>query len=192
VSWWAAIGPLGLLLVVALVSSAAGLWRVSAWNMTNVERLLTTEGLPIGSRAPELTAHGEGFDLHVTFDGVHTFVVFGEGGCPPCLDLISAADRHPALANARLIYVSSSEPEFPPTPLLRSWETIRFHDEALARRQWSAPVSPFYHYVDPLGRVVAKGIASRASHLDHLLQAPPPLAANYDNDLRVQEMMPHG
>lgn len=182
-NWWIAITPLSLVLVLAITSAIAGLWRVSSWNVGNLERLLTQEGVPVGAQAPDLTGHADEYDVHVTFEGVHTFVIFAEGGCPPCLDLIDAADKHPALAHARLIYASSSEPEFPVALTVRQWEIIRFHDEPAARRHWNAPVSPFYHFIDPLGRVVSKGVASRPSHLDHLLQAAPPLLARYEEVL---------
>ena len=53
------------------------------------------------------------------------------------------------------------------------WALYRFAAESLTRRQWNAAVSPYFHLLDPTGRVVAKGVGSRPEHLDHLLSITP-------------------
>lgn len=167
---------------VALTVAAAGvgffalalLWRIGSWQIAPAAILTHDEGLRIGSGAPEVAAYGPGGeDYHLSFQGRTSFVMFGSGLCKPCAELLEAAAAHAATRHMRLVYISDGrDPDFDPNILAR-WEQYRFHDEDGARKQWRAPVSPYFHVVDPEGRVIEKGIANRPQHLDRLLSLRP-------------------
>ena len=74
----------------------------------------------------------------------------------------------------RLVYVSDDDETLGIEPdIAGRWEAYRFHDMWRARDQWRAPVAPYFHVIDPDGRVVAKGVANPPAHLDPLLSLVP-------------------
>lgn len=172
---WAANAVSLFLVYGALLWLGFGLlWRVGSWQLSQTYLLNVTEGLRIGAEAPEIAGYADGQDMHLSFEGGETFVVFGTNGCEPCAQLLEAAARHPATRHLRRVYVSDSDHVAGDPELLRSWETYRFHDEQLTRKAWRAPVSPYFHLVDADGRVVMKGVANHPQHLDRLLTLRPP------------------
>lgn len=167
---------IGLLTLATMLVAAAALWRVSAWSARTIESLTFRHGLPPGATAPQIAAETRSGDAHLSFLGRATLVVFGQVGCDPCKRLVEAAPSHPALRHARLVYLSSS-PDSPiglAPEIAISWEFYRFHDEAMARDRWQAPVSPYFHYITDAGNVAARGVANDARHLDRLFDIPPP------------------
>lgn len=177
--WLANALGLALLLLVANAFAAAALWRVSGWGTRSAEGFALRHGIAAGARAPQIAGYDQDKEVHMGFIGGRTIVVFGKGDCDPCVELLYAGSNHPALSRARRVYLSA-EPA-PPAGLdpyvHTQWEFYRFHDEERTRLQWEAPVSPFFHFIDEDGRVLAKGIANRPSHLDRLLDIPPPGAS---------------
>jgi hypothetical protein len=171
----AVVNVVALLILTLFISFLAVslLWRVSLWFMPPVERLMTTEGLPIGGSAPEIAAHSGPGEYHLSFRGVWTFLVFGSRDCEPCQDLLRVASSHPATRMMRLVYVGDSQEVEVDCNQNQSWETYRFHDEALSREQWLAPVNPYFHVIDPRGRIAAKGIGNKHAHLDRLFGLAP-------------------
>ena len=149
------------------------LWRLGSWLVDQSEALNEDEGLAVGSEAPQVACHAGEQEFHLTLVGRTAFVAMGTFGCQPCSDLLTAAARHPASAHMRLIYLSDTDQVEVDPQVAVFWETYRFHDEDAARRQWRAPVSPYFHVVDEHGRVRAKGVASRPEHLDRLLSLQP-------------------
>jgi hypothetical protein len=172
-AWVANTLALALSSLVVLVTALALLWRVGAWRMSPAASLNLDEGLTVGTQAPELAAIGAGQEVHLSFIGSDTFIAFGVDGCAPCRDLIEVAARHPATRHMRRVYVTDND-----IPVagdaLDHWEIYRFIDEKTARRQWRAPVSPYFHLVDAEGRIVDKGLGSKPEHLDRLLFLKPP------------------
>lgn len=159
----ATIGWLGLAL----------LWRVGAWQTHPAQTLVEDEGLRVGSSAPQITALRGTDEFHLAFQGQTAFVVFGTKTCGPCRSLLRAAGTHPATRSMRLVYVGDSEEIDVEPEIARRWETYRFHDEVNARKRWRAPVSPYFHVIDGVGRIAAKGIGSSPLHLDRLLALNP-------------------
>ncbi len=180
------IGVLGLSTIiiglVTLVLVFAMMWRVGAWFYRPAARLMEVEGLPVGGRAREVACY-EGLsgtqEAHLAIRDHTTLLVFGTPGCRPCHELLRAAVTHPACRYWDLVYVAGTQDrhlddlEELPSAVLDRWRVFRFHNEQLARDQWRAPVSPYFHLVDPSGRVLAKGLANSRGHLDRLLSVVP-------------------
>lgn len=167
---------IALLLAGSLVwvLALALLWRLGSWLVRPADALIEDEGLPIGSEAPQVAAHSGDDEFHLAFLGQTAFVVFGVSECDPCRELLSVAAKHPATSHMRLVYLSDSEHADVEPAIAFQWETYRLHDNIGARKQWHAPVSPYFHVVDETGSVRAKGVANRADHLDRLLALRPP------------------
>ena len=172
------LGSLGIGILAAFVAVLAGslLWRVNLWKMPAVEQLHTIEGLPIGRKAPDIAATNSEEEYHLAFEWTWTFLVFGSEHCAPCKDLLNVALDHPATRGMRFVYLASvgevsdvADEASLSCRTGQAWEFYNFHDEEHVRAQWRAPVSPYYHVIDPEGRVVAKGVASKPAHLDRLL-----------------------
>lgn len=163
-----------------MVLGLALLWRLGAWKVTQAEALNEDEGLRIGSRAPEIACYSREQEMHLTFVGRTSFVVLGLHDCEPCRALLDIAPRHPATAHLRRVYLSDiDELDTEVEPETRAgWEIYRLHAEQHVRRQWRAPVSPYFHVIDEHGRVVAKGIANKPEHLDRLFAVRPPAVAS--------------
>jgi len=172
-----AVNALALFATVLLVSAVALglLWRIGLWRVPRVASLTFDEGLPIGSEAPDIAAHDRDRDVHLSFQGWRSLVVFGTRACKPCHQLLEAAIHHPATRHLRLVYISDADDVDVNPDALRRWETYRFHDEMNTRRSWHAPVSPYFHVVNQAGHVIEKGIANTSEHLDRLLQLSPAL-----------------
>jgi len=163
------IGALGIwALALAL------LWRLGSWHVGPAEALIEDEGLSVGDTAPEIAAHLGDRARHLTFGGETTFVAFGLHGCEPCRDLVNAAASHPATSYMRLVYLSDVDKIDVESQIRSRWEIYRFDNASYVRRQWRAPVSPYFHVVDEAGCIVAKGVANRPEHLDRLLGLGPP------------------
>ena len=178
-----AINAVALFGVLVLISTfALGLlWRLGSWAISTPALLTLDEGLPIGSEAPDIAAHSYDQDMHLSFQGRQSVVVFGARGCEPCNQLLEIAANHPATRDLRLVYVSDADDVDVSPDTLRRWETYRFHDEPSARERWRAPVSPYLHIVDVNGRIAAKGIANQAEHLDRFFGLGPPGATVHAN-----------
>lgn len=167
---------MGLILLSGAVAylAFALLWRVGGWHIAPAATLTHDEGLAIGGIAPQIAAYRGDEEFHLSFDGgSFTLVVFGTRGCEPCIDLLEAATRHPITRSMRLIYVSNSDRVDLDENVLGHWELFRFHDETLAREQWRAPVSPYFHLIDSRGRIADKGVANHIDHLDRLIAVAP-------------------
>jgi hypothetical protein len=169
------VNVVGLLVVALFFILLAGalLWRVGLWSMPAVEQLHTVEGLSIGSSALEIAAVSGRDQYHLAFGGGWTFLVFGSMHCEPCKDLLRVASDHPATRDMRLVYVGDSEDVDIDCGMNRHWEVYQFDNEDSARAQWRAPVSPYFHVIDPRGRVASKGVGSKPHHLDRLLSVAP-------------------
>ncbi|MCP9486401.1 MAG: hypothetical protein MSC30_11110 [Gaiellaceae bacterium MAG52_C11] len=152
------------------------LWRVGSWQIRPAASLTLDEGLRLGSAAPEIAAHLGEHDMHLSFAGRPTFLVFGSRACEPCKSLVVAASKHPATRPMRRVYIGDSELVDVDTDYLYDWELYRFHDEAKARNLWRAPVSPYFYAINADGRIVAKGVANHPDHLDRLLTLAPSVA----------------
>lgn len=174
---------LGLAVSVVGSYTLAAIWRAAAWNASPAEVLIHDEGLPLGSRAPELAAHYGEEDYHLTFAGRYTFIAFGVDGCDPCAGLVEAATAHPATKRMRRVYVGTSDDLPGRLSRIPDWEVYRFHDGASARRQWRAPVNPYFYVIDERGRIRAKGIANQPAHLDRLLAILPARAPHVELSL---------
>jgi hypothetical protein len=165
---------LGLLLASSLAwfAALALLWRVGSWQVRPAATLNLDKGLPVGTEAPEIAGSARTHQVQLTWGHRLTLVVFGTRGCKPCKELIDVAPAHPATRNMRLVYVSN---EFEDDLDERGrWEIYTFDDERDAREMWNAPVSPYFHVIDPNGRIAEKGIANAPEHLDRLLAILPP------------------
>lgn len=164
-----------LLLAYSLVGwlSLSLCWRLSRWNVGKAQRLIEDDGLTIGSRAREIACTARRQDYHLSFQDGYTFLVFGSHDCPPCQELIAVAARHPATRGMRLVYVSDNNSTAMPPSISARWEQYEFHNESSTRFQWRAPVSPYFHVIDPAGSVIAKGVANKMGHLDRLLDVAP-------------------
>jgi hypothetical protein len=157
------------------ILSLALLWRLAAWRVRPAAALIEDEGLLVGSEAPQVAAHRGDQDAHLGFVGRTSFVVFGQQPCEPCNQLLEVAAWHPATRHMRLVYLSDSDDVLGVEPQVKArWEMYRLHDSQAARAQWRAPVNPYFHVVDEDGRILAKGVANRAEHLDRLLSLRPP------------------
>jgi|SRR3954469_10561557 hypothetical protein len=180
--WVANAIALAALAAITLAGGLALLWRVGSWHLSPAASLTFDEGLRIGTEAPEVACLAmDGADLHISFGGETTFVVFGNQGCRPCGALLHAAMRHPATRSMRLVYLTDAGVEDLEPEILEAWSTYRYHDEESARESWRAPVSPYFFVVNDGGLIVEKGVASSAEHLDRLLHLRPgykPRAAN--------------
>jgi hypothetical protein len=174
VGWTANIIALAAFTGLTALLAAALLWRVTQWSVHPAETLTYDEGLAIGSVAHEVAAYSEGQQIHLSFGGRMTLLVFASRGCAPCQQLLEAASTHPATRGMRLVSVSDSDDIELDPDLASRWEHYRFHDEQRQRRNWSAPVSPYFHVIDAHGRIVEKGVANRPGHLDRLLELSPP------------------
>jgi len=156
------------------VWALALLWRVGSWHIPHAATLTHDEGLRIGSRAPEIACWGsDGTDRHLSFGGRPTMVVFGKRDCVHCQPLLEAAQSHPATSYMRLVYLTDDATADLAVEVEARWEVYVFENETAARKQWRAPVSPYFHVVDPTGRIIQKGVASQSPHLDRLLSLRP-------------------
>jgi len=170
--WPNVVGLTAVFLLTAWMTLAL-YWRVSRWSVGSAERLTLDEGLRVGSPAKEIACTRGSQDFHLSFRGTYVFLVFGSEDCAPCGELITSASRHPATRGMRHIYLSNIDtPSIPPT-ISSKWEVYKFHNELRTRKQWHVPVSPYFHVIDPSGRVAAKGVANRMGHLDRLLGLSP-------------------
>lgn len=167
---------LSLLYGLEAILTLALVWRVGSWSVPPLQSLLEDHGLPYGSKALDIAAHRGNAEFHLDFDfGTQpTFLVFGWTGCTPCEDLLRAATTHPAVRSIRRVYIGDTEEPHVEPDVLAAWELYRFHNEGAVRRDWRAPISPYFHVIDPNGRVVAKGVGNRPAHLDRLLAVAPP------------------
>lgn len=183
--WTANIAALSAMLALTTVLALALLWRVTQWQVHPAEVLTFQEGLAVGSVAKEVAAYApEGHEVHLSFGGVPTFLVFGNEHCEPCNQLLGVASTHPATRHMRLVSLSDGEGGLG-SGLESRWEQYRYHDEEAQRRNWRAPVSPYFHVIDGEGRVVAKGVANHPGHLDRLLEfAPPAVRVHTLGDMR--------
>lgn len=161
-----------MLLIIALMAFAL-LWRVGSWSIPPSQSLVEDEGLRVGAQAPQLAATAQDDEYHLEFLGQWTFFALGSAGCSPCAGLLDLAPRHAATRWMRLVYVSDVAPVDIDSPSSELWETYKFHNEDLARQAWRAPVSPYFHVIDPSGRIAAKGLASHSDHLDRLMSLSP-------------------
>lgn len=162
-----------LILMALLFLGIALLWRIGSWGISTADLLNTDYGLPIGGTGHQLAAYRGTQDWHLSFVDAVSFIVFGARDCDPCKSLLVAATHHPATRSMRLVYIGDSEEVDLPPDIVSRWETYRFHAETQTRMAWNAPVSPFYHVVNAVGAIVAKGTASQPVHLDYLLTLPP-------------------
>lgn len=184
--WTAVAAPLafGLLVTFALASGLA--WRIGGWHISPAESLTLDEGLPLGSKAPEIAAHANEHEYHLSFQGRPTFLVFGAAYCQPCLELIESASRHPATRRLRRVYVGDTIDLSVDPDILAHWEVYALHDVLSTRKLWRAPVSPYFYVITNTGRILAKGIANLPAHLDRLLSLPPldvpSMTVSYEQD----------
>lgn len=158
---------------VVWVLALALLWRLGAWQVGQAESLIEDEGLALGSEAHQVAAHSRDDEFHLSFVGRTSFVAFGAHGCEPCRELLTVAAQHPATSHMRLVYLNDVDDIDVDPEIAGRWEVYRLHDDQAARRQWRAPVSPYFHVIDEEGRVRAKGVANRPDHLDRLLTLRP-------------------
>lgn len=176
---------LGILIVggfVALLALAL-LWRVGSWSFSSAASLIHDEGLPLGTRAPELAARRGAQDYHLSFHGLYSFLAFGKKGCEPCMGILEAASSHPVTRDKRLVYISDAEDIDVDPGVAGRWERYEFYDEPHARELWRVPVIPYFYLIGPDGLVIDKGIASHVSHLDRLLKVGPfPTHAGHRTD----------
>jgi hypothetical protein len=161
-----ACSALVLVLAVALTG------RIGSWQISTAATLNLDDGLRIGEEAPQIACYLHDQEMHLSFGGQPAFVVFGTAACPPCKDLLEIAVSHPATKPLRKVFVADSYPDVSPD-VEGPWEIYTFHHEQSAREMWRAPVSPYFHVIDSLGRIAAKGIANRPEHLDRLLALKP-------------------
>jgi hypothetical protein len=177
---------LGLLALVVGAWEIGLLWRVGAWLVSPAETLTVDEGLKIGTAAPQVACYSvAGDEMHLDFEVRTSFVVFGTYGCVPCEQLLRAASWHPATRSIRRVYIADERVGDLDPAILDEWEVFTFFDETATREMWRAPVSPYFHLVDPRGRISAKGVASRPDHLDRLLTLAPPTLARQKFPLGV-------
>ncbi len=162
------------------------LWRIGSWHVSQTEALIEEEGLPVGSEALQVAAHARGDEFHLDFLGRTSFVVFGLSECAPCTDLLVIATQHPATSHMRLVYLSDSERIDIDPDVAFHWEVYRLHDGDAARRQWRAPVSPYFHVIDESNRIQAKGVANKPDHLDRLLALRPTSLSTTFDDFRPE------
>jgi hypothetical protein len=175
-TWWTNVLTISILAFIEMWLGISLFWHVSQWRAPRAGILIEDYGLPIGSKALEIAALTGQRDVHLSFLGRFTFLVFGAADCSPCKDLLRVASTHPATRTMRLVFVADTD-QLPIHPdATRSWEIYRFHDEDLARKVWAAPVSPYFHVIDPEGRIAAKGIADKHPHLDRLLVTSRPIS----------------
>jgi hypothetical protein len=173
-AWLANVVALAAAAALVTAWALALLWRVGSWHIAPAATLTIDEGLRVGSQAPELACTAtDGADMHLGFEGTWSFVVFGTEACGPCYQLLAAAPKHPATRSLRRVYVVDGAISDLSPEALESWEVYTYHDETSAREMWRAPVSPYFHVVDPRGRVAAKGVANLPEHLDRLLSLRP-------------------
>jgi hypothetical protein len=175
VSPWVA-NVVGLSLAGGIVGAwtVALIWRVGSWHISPAASLTFDEGLRIGVPAPEIACRtADAQDRHLSFGGRVALVVFGKAGCDPCQQLLRVAPGHPATSSMRRVYVTDRDAGGLDPDLLAAWEVYEFHHESSAREHWRAPVSPYFHVVDVDGRILEKGVANQAAHLDRLLSLPP-------------------
>jgi hypothetical protein len=172
-AWWMNIAALMVASGGIAFLALALLWRVGSWQTHRAQSLIEDEGIRIGAPAPQIAAHKGEADLHLSFEGEFSLVVFGARECQPCQDLLRVATRHPATSYMRLVYIGDDEEVDVEPEVAERWETYRFDDERHAREAWRAFVNPYFHVVDPQGKIMAKGIANRPAHLDRLLGLSP-------------------
>lgn len=169
---------LGVGTLAMFAFALAMFWRVGSWRISSLHTLSLDHGLAEGTEAPEIAAHRGETDIHLSFGGQPSFILFGSSQCQPCLELLAAASTHPATRPMRLIYLAESEDVDVDPDRLSRWEVYRFHDELRSRTTWRAPVSPYFHVIDSNNRVIAKGVANKTDHLDRLLELAPESARN--------------
>lgn len=175
-AWFANALALFLGLSVVVMLALALLWQVGSWQLPRAATLTLDEGLRIGATALEVAGYtDDGTEVHLSFAGPLTFLVFGTQGCRPCEQLLEAAGKHPATRPMRKVYVWDGRSATLDPDVLDRWEVYRFHNEEQARKHWRAPVSPYFHVIDEAGRIADKGVANQAQHLDRLLQLKPGL-----------------
>jgi hypothetical protein len=189
-----------LVAAFALALGLALLWRIGAWQVRDLHSLHEDEGVPIGKKVPDVATYagpvGPDEQDHLDFLGRATLVVFGQADCEPCLALLAVAGTHPATKHLDLVYVAGgrddhlSEADAVNRTVGNRWRLHRFVAEAMARRQWNVAVSPYFHVLDAAGRVVTKGVASRAEHLDHLLLAVMPADLSGEPTIPTTELWP--
>ncbi len=171
--WLANEFGLALLFILLVLASLALYWRVGSWGISPAASLTFDEGLRIGSKAPNLVGSAETYDIDISWGGGRlSFVVFGKDGCRPCGELLAAAPAHPATRHMRLLYMTDELRQ--DIDFSGAWEIYRYHDETRQRALWRAPVSPYFHVIDPGGRIAEKGVANAPEHLDRLLALLPP------------------
>lgn len=176
-SVWAVNMAALLLAALSLMAFAVALlWRVGGWRIAPAASLSLDEGLKLGAEAPQVACMAGEQEFHLGFGGPRTMVVFGTSRCEPCKSLLEAASRHPVTRGMRLVYVGDSEEIDIDSDARLKWEIYRFHNEKSARSMWRAPVSPYFHLINEEGRIIDKGVASHAEHLNRFVSLPPPLS----------------
>jgi hypothetical protein len=172
--WLANVVALTGVAFAICVWSLALLWRVGSWHLSPAATLTFDEGLRIGSQAPQVACRSvEGAEMHLSFDGAVSFVVFGSDGCKPCVALLGAAGRHPATRAMRRVYLTNGGVDDLSSEILSGWEAYVYEDEDAARETWRAPVSPYFYVINEAERVVEKGVGSTSDHLDRLFHLKP-------------------
>lgn len=169
------LANLGVLITVAVWLAwivASLLWRVGSWYVSSAASLIEDEGLRIGSTAPQVAARRGDDEFHLSFGGRPTFVVFGAMFCSPCHDLLEVARHHPATQRLRRVFLSDDQLDRG-DPIFDSWEVYEMDDPRACRTLWRAPVSPYFYLVGADNSILAKGLASKADHLDRLISIGP-------------------
>jgi len=188
-AWVSNIVALSVGTLATSVLALGLLWRLGEWHVGRAEALIEDEGLAVGSEAPQVAAYAREQEYHLSFLGRTSFVAMGLLGCRPCEELLVVAASHPATAHMRLVYLSDADHVEVDPQVRARWEIYRLHNGDAARREWRAPVSPYFHVVDERGRVRAKGVANRPDHLDRLLALQP---AGFERSMPVSQPVQGG
>lgn len=184
-SWHLNVAALLLGTIGVWLLALALLWRIGSWHVSPAASLTLDEGLRIGASALQIAAYTGQREVHLSFLGRSTFLVFGSRQCDPCRNLVVAATTHPATRSMRRVYVGDSETLDIDPDHAATWELYRLHNERKTREMWRAPVSPYFYVINLRGTIVAKGVASHTAHLDRLLSLTPETLTRLSSDSRT-------
>ncbi len=169
---WVLVLFLGFLLLGTLRTLGLLSWRLDQLQAVTPSRL-GRDGLKPGKKAPDFTlpafAGGE-MALH-DFAGRKVLLVFVQGGCSPCHQVVPDLNKRQRKGEAAVIAIFNG-----PAEASRKWAAdVRAEFPVLSQQQFAVSktyqvfATPFAFLIDEKGIVRSKGIVNSAQHVGYVL-----------------------
>jgi methylamine dehydrogenase accessory protein MauD len=169
---WLLVLVLAFLLLGALRALGVLQWRLEQLEATTPSRL-GRSGLKVGKKAPDFTlpAAGGGAVSLDSFAGRKLLLVFTQGGCGPCHDIMPELNKLHEQGEPPVLVVFNGD-----AAAARQWaQDTKARCPIAVQQQWKLSrhyevfATPFAFLVNEQGVIASKGIINNKQHIGYVL-----------------------